>query len=442
MAERTNFNDKAPSAPDVAAGRLSVSFAPPPPDTMTVHEPAMTESPTVTGASPQFPLWKKLLFSSLLLLTMGGALEIGSYAYLRATRGYAGGDFLQYQFDPYQNIRLTPNWQDTRGVLTHNAQGFRRRGDVSREKPTGTFRVFLMGGSTAYGLGGLFPHIQTEFDVLDDSETIDAYLEEILERELDYDDVEVINAAIPSIWTHHHLINLNQVILGYDPDMILFLDGWNDHYFYDRSHDQFSSYAQREQAEEIMGPPTLSALVRMNGWWLFRKSAFVHVAIRAARDAKAALTGGGPRNRIDVERALVDLQWVFERNALKMVERNALILQHEGIPAIVMLQPILLLDRDRAMPAVERELFEFMAGWIENNEEFLRRATPLIADRLRETVTPLGARFIDMTSVYDGVEGQMFTDYVHLTPDGNRVLAERVALEILSMVGDSSSDPR
>ena len=58
---------------------------------------------------------------------------------------------MMHQFDDYKNIHPTLHYQDTRGV-THNAQGFRRTEDVSATKPSGTYRVFLMGGSTAYGL--------------------------------------------------------------------------------------------------------------------------------------------------------------------------------------------------------------------------------------------------------------------------------------------------
>ncbi len=390
------------------------------------------------------PAWKKVVFSLVMLGFMAVALEVVAQIYLRMARGYdGGGEFLQYQFDPYKNIQLTPNWRDTRGV-THNAQGFREVEDVAREAAPGTLRIFLMGASTAYGLGGMFPHIQTEYAVLDNSETIDAYLEEILESaNLPYERVEVINAAIPSIWTHHHLIYLNQMILGYDPDMVLFLDGWNDHFFMERWRDQFASYVQTEQASVIMGPATLGSLVRMNAWWWFRKSAAVHVAARVARNVKTVLTGQDAPAPIDVPKAIEDLNWVFEHNALQMIERNAVLLQHEEIPSVFMLQPMLILEREHLarMPEIERELFEFNAGWQEGFEEYMRLATPIVSRRVEETVTQLGHRYIDMTRLYAESDGQIFTDYAHLTPEGNRLLAERLAAEILDLLGTAGSAP-
>jgi hypothetical protein len=400
---------------------------------------AEVESPIAS-----LPLWKRIAFGLVVLLIVAGVLEGIGQAFLRISRGYDGGAFLQYEFDPYKNIHLTRNWVDTRGVLRHNAQGFREDESIAREKPDGTLRIFLMGASTAYGLGGLFPHIQTEFAVLDNSETIDTYLEAVLQDRLPHSRVEVVNAAIPSVWTHHHLIYLNQTILGYDPDLILFLDGWNDHYFIDRSHDQFAAYAQTEQAQAIMGPPTLSSLLRMNGWWLFRKSAFAHVAIRAAQNAQTAIFGGGRPASVQVEQALVDLDYVFRRNALKMIERNALLLQHEGIPAIFMLQPVLILERDHIsrMPPVERELFDFMVGWQDNYEDFMVRATPHLSELIDETVTPLGGRFTDLTNVFSAEwSEQVFTDYVHLTPYGNRLIAARMADEIIEVLNAAHEEP-
>lgn len=402
---------------------------------MTDETPDAPEAP-----APPLPRWKQWTFGLVALGLVLGVLELGANLYLRVTAGYAGGEFQQYEYDPYKSIGLQRNWVDTRGVR-HNSQGFRRDSDVALPKPAGTFRVFLMGASTAYGVGGLWPHLQKEFEVLDNSETIDAYLEPMLRERLGIQQLEVINAAVPSIWTHHHLINLNQTILKYEPDLILFLDGWNDHFFFRKDHDQFASYAYGEQATTIMGPATLRSLVRMNGWWLFRKSALFHVLARSGRELKLIVFRPERAGALDVKAAVAGHREVFERNALKMVERNALILRQEGIPTIFFLQPILALERERMarMPEIEKRLFEFnIAAWPPNFEEFIRQAAPHTAQRLRETVTPLGARFVDLTTLFPTSEGQIFTDYVHLTPEGNRVVAARMADEVVAFLGERS----
>ena len=385
-------------------------------------------------ASQSLSTRKKILFSLIVLTLVLAVLEGVSIAYLRVVQGYDGQHLLQYSFDPYKNILPTPNYRDLRGV-THNSVGFRRQQEVSVVKPEGTLRVFLMGASTAFGTGGLWSHIDPEYPVLDDSETIDAYLEDILQDAFPDRRVEVVNAAIASIWVHHHLIYLNQAILGYDPDMVLFLDGFNDHFFFGSDHDQFARYAYGEQSRVIMGPPTLRALASMNGWWLFRKSAFAHAVIRSARSARLLLSPPPEQHPIEVPEALARLEVNFERNALAMMERSALILRHEGIPSLFMLQPQLILERGRpGMVQLEERLFEFnVESTLPNYEEFMRQAAPWVAQRSNEALTALGADYLDLSGLYwDGsVPGQVFTDYAHLTPAANERLAREVAQRII-----------
>ncbi len=118
----------------------------------------------------------------MLAITLG-VLELAATWYLKAFRGYDGEHLLQYEFDPYKNIIPTRNFVDTRGIR-HNSQGFRRSTEVPLAKSEETYRIFLMGGSTAYGLGGLWPHLQRDYEVIDNSETIDAYLQKYLQHAL------------------------------------------------------------------------------------------------------------------------------------------------------------------------------------------------------------------------------------------------------------------
>jgi len=37
---------------------------------------------------------------------------------------------------------------------------------------------------------------------------------------------------------------------------------------------------------------------------------------------------------------------------------------------------------------------------------------------------------VDLTGIFAHVEGQIFTDYAHLTPEGNRMVADRIMREI------------
>jgi len=114
---------------------------------------------TTPTAAATLPRWKSVLFWIILATIVLGTLELAATWYLKLFEGYDGKHLLQYEFDPYKNVLPTRNYVDTRGIH-HNSQGFRRLSDVPVEKPANTYRIFLMGGSTAYGTGSLFTRIQ------------------------------------------------------------------------------------------------------------------------------------------------------------------------------------------------------------------------------------------------------------------------------------------
>ena len=399
----------------------------------TTAAPAFSAPPAQPAApAPSLSRGKRWLFSGILLLLVLGLGELAASVFLRVTRGYDGRHLYQYDYDAYKNILPARNYVDTRGIV-HNAQGFRRTTNVSVVKAPGAIRVFIMGGSTAYGLGGLWPFIQRDYAVLKNAETIDSYLENELRKAFPGRQVEVINAAITSTWTHHSFIYINQSILKYHPDMVLFLDGYNDYYFDEPGHDQFASYAYNNPAEVIMGAPTIKSLMYANGWWLFRKSALFHVLGRAAQIAKQAVTPKPAQPPIPVDSAIAGIQRNFPKDALKMHRRSGLILLDEGVVPVFMLQPMLILERARltTMPPIERKLFEFdVSSQKPNVETFYRRAVDVVRADEEAMTKEIGAQYIDLTGIYAGAQGQMFTDYVHLTPRANEILAGEVAKRI------------
>jgi hypothetical protein len=354
-----------------------------------------------------------------------GVFEASAYLYLRAFTGYDGRHLMSYQFDDYKNIRLTPGYRNTRGVF-HNRQGFRRSTDTERVKPQGVYRIFLMGGSTAYGLESMSRYGQQKYGVIRNDQTIDFYLERYLGEQLGRDHVEVINAAITSHYSHHHLIYLNQTILKYAPDMIIFLDGFNDYYAYQHGFDQFRDYAYQERAHQMLDEPSLSAWAEYTGWWLFRKSHFVHVASKTLLPFWQQVRRiGKTRARIDVDSALKELRVNAEGNFVKMIERSALIVRHEGVVPVFTLQPELVFKQQKVLSPLEQKIYhELDTEWQENFVEFKNRARPVVSQYARTAAGRSGALFFDLTDIYGGVTGDVYTDYCHLTPTGNQRLAE------------------
>ena len=390
------------------------------------------------------PCVRVAAYSVIAILTITLAEGL-AYLYLKTMKGYDGSHLLNYEFDDYKNFSLTPGYVNTEGVY-HNAQGFRRRDDTPLAKSAGVYRIFLMGGSTAYGLGSLSRYGQAKYPLLRNDETIDYYLQEYLNERTEGHKVEVINAAITSHGSHHHLIYLNQKILRYSPDMVIFIDGFNDYYPYDKGFDQFRDYAYQARAHTFMTETTAETWLSYTGWLMFRKSHFVHVTARALRPVWVQISRmrGATRKRILVEEALTNLRANASANFVKMVERNALILKHEGVEAVFTLQPEIVLEKKKVLTELEHKIYgEMDTEWEENYVEFKNKAHPIVVEMLTKATARTGGAFYDLTEVFEGVKEDAYTDYCHLTPMGNKRVAEYLGDKLLPVIrGDRRPDRR
>jgi lysophospholipase L1-like esterase len=385
----------------------------------------------------------KLVGTLLAVALTLSVLEGLAYLYLRMHDGYDGTHLVSYQFDDYKIILPTPNYANLKGIY-HNAQGFRERENTPRQKDPGLFRIFLMGGSTAYGLGSLSSFGQERYSLITNEETIDYYLEDYLKQKFPGRRIEVINAAITSHYSHHHLIYLNQTILKYDPDMVIFIDGFNDYYPYKKGFDQFADYAYQERAHLFMGEPSGEAWLTYSGWWLFRKSHFVHLAAKTLRPVGIAISRIGARRQvIDVKDALENLRENAGRNFVKMVERNGLILKYENVIPVFALQPEIAFRQAKKFSPLEQNIFREMdAHWQENYVQFKNEARPMVAKYLEESTAKTGSTFIDLTDIYGGVDGDVYTDYCHLTPLGNKRLAEVLGDQVAPQIRNKMDQRR
>ena len=109
---------------------------------------------------------------------------------------------------------LIPN-QSTDSI-TINTMGF-RGAEFSSIKPSDTYRIFMVGGSTMFGAGATT-----------DNTTIPGYLQQFLnEKDFGFD-VEVINSGIQGADSNAELNLIEQKLVMFSPDLIIIYDGWND----------------------------------------------------------------------------------------------------------------------------------------------------------------------------------------------------------------------
>jgi lysophospholipase L1-like esterase len=373
--------------------------------------------------------WNAILVCAALALAEFTARKIESARYPGRRES------LDRQLDRWTAFRNTPGF--ARPGVHHAAEGFRRDHEVSVEKPPGDVRVFLLGGSVAYGAETVYPEIDNRWNI-GDHETIDYYLERELNAAFPSKHWEVINAATKSYRLHQDLARILATVLRYKPDFVILLDGENDLgqlLSVSANDDPYQRTAMREEFNDLTNPQSPRSLSVMLSTWLGNNSA-LYRAIREAmleRFRRRAVVDRARAPAVAKELHLEDLslnqeaQYRNTVNGLRsyrhVVRQIHSLLSLDGVRDLFALQPELRLTRK---PLVDREpqLAAYDRAVVGRLQVFgFETLYPLLAKQLAADAESEGYGFLDMTSVFDQVPVQTFTDYCHLTPAGNRVIA-------------------
>lgn len=178
---------------------------------------------------------RKLLLSLVVSLAFLAVLEVGSRLLTTPENGgvllhrpildlYSGierpdeifsevtPDTLEWA--PYEHWVMRPNLRGR--FFRTNALGLRGE-EVPREKLLKRFRIAILGGSAAWGLGSTA-----------DNKTVPAQLERMLRARHPGRDIEVLNAAQIGYVSAQEFIYFQRKIAALSPDLILLLNGYND----------------------------------------------------------------------------------------------------------------------------------------------------------------------------------------------------------------------
>lgn len=300
-----------------------------------------------------------------------------------------------WQLDGYYKVEPGTYEHRNYGVVyTINSRGFRSP-EFAVEKGT-TFRIVAMGESSTMGLE------------LGDGDTWPSQLQRLLaggDRP-----VEVINAGIGASSSPHHLAMLRHELLGYQPDLILYYGGRNDHYIVN--------------VERYPGPKT----------WNSRMSFFRHWFIFKRVQARLVLlrTFG-----VDIEDKLPywsNATWARGYRAnLETMLREA---KAAGVPFLIVTQlldypPAVFdaLNRGEDTASFARRLSlrgdEFWHVYL-RQRDMLKIQTAVAREFDNVRMLDLHRRLMDARRA----GGPLFVDDVHLTLEGNALVAGGIAAEV------------
>lgn len=361
------------------------------------------------------PVWKKCLYSAILVTLIYGTLEVRQRVIDAHQWNDRNADPYSLsletasgcQYDHFQRGRLRiesapflvygnrPNQRSP--ALTINAQGF-RGGDWRKEKERNGLRVVFLGGSTAFG-----------YQVSRDDRVYSAVVERLLRDSpaLAGRAVEVWNAGVVGYCSAQELVLLTTKLVDYRPDLVVLLDGYND-FNYGR--------LVLPGTPEILPPLFYDVDQRLADGarpWLvaMRQSALFRRLEEIGRHRREPVS---PFHRTFDNVAVGAAQY---RGNLEKIARVA---RAYGVKVVLAPQPELF-HRHGAIPAAEQRLRAKLDEW-----GYGRIATGQYGTYVEQAAAVAREQslaFVDTRPAFDAVDEPVFTDAAHLSDRGNELLA-------------------
>ena len=266
----------------------------------------------------------------------------------------------------------------TRGNATINRQQFRSTRELPARKEAGVARIFITGGSVAFGSGAP-----------SQDRTIGAYLDRELNRGVIEPRFRVYTLANPAWASTHERILIENRLSEWQPDLVISLSGLNDVHWGQMGRDVMWFRTYHDQL-----------------FWSLSDSALRLLGRGGLVDVQK--TGDQP----------VDPSLVAARLA-KNVQLATVALRMRDSPYLFVLQPSLYTTGKELSPRESARLNR-------QSQAYFQHASQEIRDRtgsLREE----GLSFLDLTTVFDEVKEDVFLDNVHPGDRGNELIARRLA---------------
>ncbi|MBU0487845.1 MAG: hypothetical protein KKA07_12325 [Bacteroidetes bacterium] len=183
---------------------------------------------------------KSLILALTSVLFAYLTVELGCMLILKFSPGlHFEAPYFNRQASPYYVYENTPGFQHSDCIRQNpdeeapivDANGFISDHHISQFKDTGTFRVFLTGGSAAFGTGQSAPYDKVKKypqGVYSFDASIAGQLQQLLQQQMPDRKVEVINACATQRMLHQSLMYYLETLSKFNPDVVISMDGKND----------------------------------------------------------------------------------------------------------------------------------------------------------------------------------------------------------------------
>lgn len=328
-----------------------------------------------------------------------------------------------------------------------NDQGFRADAPLPLAKPQGEFRIFVLGGSTAFGQ--LSSSNRTTFaskleTLLNDRvaqqksnperfrpDVLPYFKEEVdkvLARPPRIRDgkYRVINAAVPGYASGNELTQLMLQVSAYKPDMLIVVDGYADLTLpsgqmgsdipgTDDLLENAPNHLYENLTQDISTWIRQLYLIKGTQYWLLRPQQSATQTSLVAREQQALTQQITPPDSEEMKKRLDRY-----RNNIQQMANYATATR---IPLILALQP---------------EITGRKSKLLAPEQEILQQLSPTYRDRIAAGYSALeqrakqvqqgkpNVRVLNLYGLYADFPGQAFHDPIHLTDEANTVLADQL----------------
>jgi len=276
-------------------------------------------------------------------------------------------------------------------TININSYGFRGQ-EILMEKPEDTYRIFVVGGSTTFGIRS------------PDQNTIPGHLQQNL-NEINFDKkIEVINAGIGAITSSDELQLVNTKIVQFEPDLIIIYDGNNDIV-------NFPGKTKNKWNDDTI---TLIWKKHLS----FYKTPFVIGGL--IQDAKASISRPIFNPNFDA------IAQIWKSNMITICELG----KQQGFHTIVILQPFLGTG-NKTLSDFEKENLETKYSTFASQS--LHDGYQLLADELNDLENYCYVTD-DFRNAFDDINESVYFDRVHVGPESNKIIADKMADLVIPLI--------
>lgn len=377
----------------------------------------------------QLPLRRRLLFLSIIALGLLLLFEVMARVAFFVAEGF-NPYYLTYGFAPdyewnanhvdgYSKFFPNSTRHQTVGKeivdVKINGSGFRSAYDFVVPKPATTLRVAALGASSTFGYENR------------DDETYPVQLERMLAERYPGRRIEVLNLGLPQARLSNILALARTELAGFDPDLVLFYEGFNNAVM-PRAREDASLPYRAKDALRVRS-------VAFRAMLPLGKVAYHKVSRALNRDVMGA-HGLDVPIVLDSARVL-QLQDTVASEFASNLDSLAGLVSRLGVPMILVTQPITLqMGQADSIPwrSYAQEVAASREAYAREHRLPTWPTVMLVHGVLQDSVRAIAARrglpLVEGIAALDEDRRSNFASAVHLTPGGNRKLATAIARAI------------